>query len=43
MPWLITKDLIGDASAPQPSNLNAVGMVGPLKSHRPIATSSGCA
>ena len=29
MPWVITKDLIGDASAPQPSNLYAVGMVGP--------------
>ena len=29
MPWIITKDLIADPTAPKPSNRNAVGMVGP--------------
>ena len=29
MPWIITKDLIADPKARQPSNANAVGMVGP--------------
>ncbi len=29
MPWTITKDYIADETAPQPSNANAVGMVGP--------------
>jgi hypothetical protein len=29
MPWTITKDYIADPAARQPSNANAVGMVGP--------------
>jgi hypothetical protein len=29
MPWTITKDYIADPSAPKPSNVNAVGVVGP--------------
>lgn len=29
MPWVITKDFIADPNAKQPSNSNAVGMVGP--------------
>ncbi len=29
MPWTITKDFIADPTARQPSNANAVGMVGP--------------
>lgn len=29
MPWTITKDHIADPEARQPSNANAVGMVGP--------------
>jgi hypothetical protein len=29
MPWTITKDFIADPAARQPSNANAVGMVGP--------------
>jgi hypothetical protein len=29
MPWIITKDFIADPNAPQPSNANAVGMIGP--------------
>lgn len=29
MPWTITKDHLADPDAPQPSNLNAVGIVGP--------------
>ncbi len=29
MPWTITKDLIADPNARQPSNAKAVGMVGP--------------
>ncbi len=29
MPWTITKDFIADPDARQPSNANAVGMVGP--------------
>ena len=29
MPWTITKDYIANETAPQPSNANAVGMVGP--------------
>lgn len=29
MPWTITRDYIADETAPQPSNSNAVGMVGP--------------
>lgn len=29
MPWTITKDHIADPSEPNPSNANAVGIVGP--------------
>ena len=29
MPWTITKDFIAEPDAPQPSNRNAVGVVGP--------------
>jgi hypothetical protein len=29
MPWIVTKDLIADPTVRQPSNVNAVGMVGP--------------
>ena len=29
MPWTITKDFIADSAARNPSNANAVGMVGP--------------
>jgi hypothetical protein len=32
MPWTITKDFIADPAARQPSNANAVGMVGPRNS-----------
>ena len=32
MPWTITKDHIADPGAKQPSNANAVGIVGPRSS-----------